>query len=159
MTQVNKQGMRLRQTENPRKKNNFWLLQAIVAMLANVVLLLTTGKLVGITNTTVAVMAAVGAYLCIMYGLLLRIRKPHWFFYLALLILLILALVCRNQVLEGYRLFWSRMSDAKVRGTGWLLPEWELQLPEEKSGLCLTLFVWYRICCQLYRWQQGLFRS
>lgn len=140
MTQVNKQGMRLRQTENPRKKNNFWLLQAIVAMLANVVLLLTTGKLVGITNTTVAVMAAVGAYLCIMYGLLLRIRKPHWFFYLALLILLILALVCRNQVLEGYRLFWSRMSDAKVRGTGWLLPEWELQLPEEKSGLCLTLF-------------------
>ena len=93
MTQVNKQGMRLRQTENPRKKNNFWLLQAIVAMLANVVLLLTTGKLVGITDTTVAVMAAVGAYLCIMYGLLLRIRKPHWFFYLALLILLILALV------------------------------------------------------------------
>ena len=141
MIQVNKQGMRLRQTENPRKKNNFWLLQSIVAVLATVVMLLTISQLVGLGgSTTMFVMVAVGAYLCTMYGLLLRVKKPHWFFYLALVILLILALVCRNQVLEGYRLFWSRMSDAKVRGTGWLLPEWELQLPEEKSGLCLTLF-------------------
>ena len=141
MTQVNKQGMRLRQSENPRKKNNFWLLQTMVAVLAAVVLLLTICQLVGLGgSTTMFVMVAVGAYLCIMYGLLLRVRKPHWFFYLALLLLLILALVCRNQVLEGYRLFWSRMSDAKLRGTGWLLPEWELQLTEEKSGLCLTLF-------------------
>ena len=141
MTQVNKQGMRLRQTENPRKKNNFWLLQSIVAALATVVMLLTISQLVGMGgSTTMFVMVAVGAYLCIMYGLLLRVKKPHWFFYLALVILLILALVCRNQILEGYRLFWSHMSDAKVRGTGWLLPEWELQLPEEKSGLCLTLF-------------------
>ena len=140
MTQVNKQGMRLRQSENPRKKNNFWLLQSIVAILATVVLFLTVSQLIEIPTTTMAVMLAVGVYLGIMYGLLLRVKKPHWFFYLALLLLLILALVCRNQVLEGYRLFWSRMSDAKVRGTGWLLPEWELQLPEEKSSLCLTLF-------------------
>lgn len=141
MTQVKKQGMRLRQTDNPRKKNNFWLLQSIVAALATVVMLLTISQLVGLGgSTTMFVMVAVGAYLCIMYGLLLRVKKPHWFFYLALVILLILALVCRNQILEGYRLFWSHMSDAKVRGTGWLLPEWELQLPEEKSGLCLTLF-------------------
>ena len=140
MTQVNKQGMRLRQSENPRKKNNFWLLQSIVAMLATVVLLLIVSQLVAIPTTTMAVMLAVGAYLCIMYGLLLRVKKPHWFFYLALVILLILALVCRNQVLEGYRLFWRSMSDAKLKGTGWLLPEWELQLPEEKRGLCLTLF-------------------
>ena len=141
MTQVNKQGMRLRQSENPRKKNNFWLLQSIVAILATVVLLLTVSQLIEIPTTTMVVMLAVGVYLGIMYGLLLRVKKPYWFFYLALLLLLILALICRNQVLEGYRLFWSRMSDAKVRGTGWLLPEWELQLPEEKSGLCLMLLV------------------
>ena len=141
MAQIKKQGMRLRQTENPRKKNTFWLLQTIVAILASMVMLLTISELVGLGgNTTMFIMVAVGVYLCIMYGLLLRIKKPHWFFYLALVILMILALVCRIQILEGYRLFWSKMSDAKVRGTGWLLPEWELQLPEEKSGLCLTLF-------------------
>ena len=140
MTQVKKQGMRLRQTENPCKKNNFWLLQTMVAVLASVVALLVIGQMVDLGITTTVVMVVVSIYLCIMYGLLLRVKKPHWFFYLALLLLLILALVCRNQVLEGYRLFWSHMSDAKVRGTGWLLPEWELQLPEEKSGLCLTLF-------------------
>ena len=124
MTQVKKQGMRLRQSENPRKKNNFWLLQSIVAVLTTVVMLLTISQLVGLDgSTTMFVMVAVGAYLCTMYGLLLRVKKPHWFFYLVLVILMILALVCRTQILEGYRLFWSRMSDAKVRGTGWLLPE------------------------------------
>ena len=56
MTQVNKQGMRLRQSENPRKKNNFWLLQSIVAILATVVLLLTVSQLIEIPTTTMAVM-------------------------------------------------------------------------------------------------------
>ena len=141
MTQVKKQGMRLRQSENPRKKNTFWLLQTIIAVLANVVLLLTVSELVGFGGgSTMIVMAAVGGYLCLMYGLLLRSKRSLWFFYGTLLVLLILVLICRNQVLEGYRLFWSQMSDAKVRGTGWVLPEWELQLPEEKSDLCLTLF-------------------
>lgn len=141
MTQVNKQGMRLRQTENPRKKNTFWLMQTIAAVLACTVLLLTVGQLTGLEGSgAMLVMAAAGAYLCILYGLLLRTKKSHWFFYCTLLGLLILVLLCRNQVLEGYRLFWSRMSEAKVRGTGWLLPEWELQLPEEKSGSSLTVF-------------------
>jgi len=141
LTQVKKQGMRLRQSENPRKKNTFWLLQTIVAVLANVVLLLAVSELVGFGGgSTMIVMAAVGGYLCLMYGLLLRSKRSLWFFYGTLLVLLILVLICRNQVLEGYRLFWSQMSDAKVRGTGWVLPEWELQLPEEKSDLCLTLF-------------------
>ena len=72
MTQVNKQGMRLRQTENPRKKNNFWLLQTMVAVLASVVALLVTGQLVDLGITTTVVMVVVSIYLCIMYGLLLR---------------------------------------------------------------------------------------
>lgn len=68
---------------------------SIVAILASMVMLLTISELVGLGgSTTMFIMVAVGVYLCIMYGLLLRIKKPHWFFYLALVILLILALVC-----------------------------------------------------------------
>ena len=87
MTQVKKQGMRLRQSENPRKKNTFWLLQTIVAVLANVVLLLAVSELVGFGGgSTMIVMAAVGGYLCLMYGLLLRSKRSLWFFYGTLLV-------------------------------------------------------------------------
>ena len=140
MTQLKKQGMRLRQTQNPRKKNNFCLMQTFVAVLAAAVLLLTGSELIGLSGTTGIIMTAVGVYLCLMYGLLLRSGKTLWFFYGTLTVLLLLVLFFREQVLEGYRLFWSQLSDAKVRGTGWLLPEWELLLPEEKQGFCLTLF-------------------
>ena len=140
MTQVKKQGMRLRQTQNPRKKNNFWLMQTLVAVIASAVLLLTGSELVGLGGTSASIMTAVGVYLCLMYGLLLRSRRSLWFFYGTLMALLLLVLFFRDQVLEGYRLFWSQMSDAKVRGTGRLLPEWELLLTEEKQDFCLTLF-------------------
>ena len=63
-----------------------------MAVLATVVMLLTISQLVGLgQSTTMFVMVAVGTYLCVMYGLLLRGKKPHWFFYLALVILLILS--------------------------------------------------------------------
>ena len=100
----------------------------------------TGSELIGLSGTTGIIMTAVGVYLCLMYGLLLRSGKTLWFFYGTLTVLLLLVLFFREQVLEGYRLFWSQLSDAKVRGTGWLLPEWELLLPEEKQGFCLTLF-------------------
>ena len=140
MTQLKKQGMRLRQTQAPREKNNFWMMQTLVAVLAGAVLLLTGSELISLSGTTAIIMTAVGIYLCLMYGLLLRSRKTFWFFYGTLMVLLLLVLFCREQVLEGYRLFWSQMSDAKIRGTGWLLPEWKLLLPEEKQEFCLTLF-------------------
>ncbi|MBR2310449.1 MAG: transglutaminase domain-containing protein [Oscillospiraceae bacterium] len=141
MNQVKKQGMRLRWPENPHKKNKAWLLQTVVSMLACTVLVLTGSELIGFGGSaTMIVMAAIGIYLCLMYGLLLRSGKSLWFFYGTLMVLLLLVLLFRERVLEGYRLFWNQMSDAKVLGTGWVLPEWELQLPSEKSGICLTVF-------------------
>ena len=138
---MKKQGMRLRWPENPHKKNKAWLLQTVVSMLACTVLLLTGSELIGFGGSaTMIVMAAIGIYLCLMYGLLLRSGKSLWFFYGTLMVLLLLVLLFRERVLEGYRLFWNQMSDAKVLGTGWVLPEWELQLPSEKSGICLTVF-------------------
>ena len=142
MTQRNIQGMRLRRAENSRDKKNGWLLQMLVAMMSSLTWMILCCALIGFEEIyETAVMLAVGSYLCLMYGLLLRWKKSDWFFYCVLVVLLILVLVCRNQILEGYRLFWSRLSDAKVRGTGWILPEWKLQLPEEQRRLCLTLFL------------------
>ena len=141
MARQNKQGMRLRQTENPREKNKNWLLQMLCAMLGCSALLLSGGELAGFGGSGVmAVMVAVGVYLCAMYGLLLRSRKPDWFFIGTLMLLLILVLICRNQMLEGFRLFWSRMSDARLLGTGFLWPEWQRRLPQEQGTFCQMLF-------------------
>ena len=61
--------MRLRQTQAPREKNNFWMMQTLVAVLAGAVLLLTGSELIGLSGTTAIIMTAVGIYLCLMYGL------------------------------------------------------------------------------------------
>lgn len=141
MTQTNKQGMRLRPTEDPRKKNIGWLLQALVSLMTCMVLILTITELAGYGLEYVTIVMLVTAlYLCIMYGLLLRTKRQYWFFIGVLILMLVLTLVCRAQVLEGYRLFWKQVSDAMVSGTGWVLPEWELQLPKEQHDLCLTMF-------------------
>ncbi len=65
-----------------------------------------------------------GGYVCIAYGVTIRFQKQQWFFLAALVILLLLVLICRQQVLEGYRLFWNQMRNTYTAGTGWVLPEW-----------------------------------
>ena len=152
MTQQKNTGMRLRQAINPRKKDATWLIQMIVAILASSVL---TFILTGLTGNSWMVMLVVAVWLCIVYGILLKTKHENWFYLGTLILMLILTLVCRKQVLEGFRIFWNTASDAMVSGTGRVLPEWELQLSKEQGGLCLSLFasimacVISLICCGL----------
>lgn len=137
MTQQKNAGMRLRQVMNPRKKDASWLMQMIVAMLASTVLVLTATELTG--NTWI-VMLVVSVWLCVVYGILLKTKHESWFYLGTLILMLLLTLVFRKQVLEGFRIFWNTASDAMVSGTGRVLPEWELQLSKEQSGFCVSLF-------------------
>jgi len=152
LTQQKNTGMRLRQAINPRKKSAFWLIQTLVAVLASSVLTLTV---TGLTGNSWIVMLAVSAWLCIVYGILLKTTHENWFYLGTLILMLILTLVCRKQVLEGFRIFWNKASDAMVSGTGRVLPEWELQLSKEQSDFCVSLFAGVfgcmisLICCGL----------
>ena len=38
------------------------------------------------------------------------------------------------------RLFWRQISDSMIKGTGRVLPEWELQMKESRHALCVCLF-------------------
>lgn len=143
MTQQKNTGMRLRQAPNPRKKDATWLIQMIVALSANSVLSFT---LTGLTGNSWMVMLVVAVWLCTVYGILLKTKHENWFYLGTLILMLILTLVCRKQVLEGFRIFWNTASDAMVSGTGRVLPEWELQLGKEKGGLCLSLFAGVCAC-------------
>lgn len=143
MTQQKNTGMRLRQAPNPQKKDASWLIQMIVAMLASSVL---TFTLTGLTGNSWMVMLVVAVWLCIVYGILLKTKHENWFYLGTLVLVLLLTLVFRKQVLEGFRIFWNTASDAMVGGTGRVLPEWELQLRKEKGGLCLSLFAGVCAC-------------
>ena len=152
MTQQKNTGMRLRQAINPRKKDATWLIQMIVAILASSVL---TFTLTGLTGNSWMVMLVVAVWLCIVYGILLKTKHENWFYLGTLILMLLLTLVLRKQVLEGFRIFWNTASDAMVSGTGRMLPEWELQLSKEQSDFCVSLFAGVfgcmisLICCGL----------
>ena len=94
MTQQKNTGMRLRQAMNPRKKDASWLMQMIVAMLASTVLVLTAA---GLTGNTWIVMMVVSAWLCIVYGILLKTKHENWFYLGTLVLVLLLTLVFRNR--------------------------------------------------------------
>ena len=152
MNQQKNTGMRLRQAQNPRKKDAAWLLQMMVAMLASSVLTFTFTEL---TGNSWMVMLVVALWLCIVYGVLLKSKHENWFYLGALIAMLLLTLVFRKQVLEGFRIFWNTASVSMVSGTGYVLPEWELQLSKEQNGFCVSLFsgvcgcVISLICCGL----------
>ena len=143
MTQQKNTGMRLRQVPNPRKKDTLWLIQIFVAMIASAVLVLTVTTLTG--NAWI-VMLAVAVWLCIVYGILLKTKHENWFYMGTLLLMLVLTLILRKQVLEGFRIFWNQAGDAMVLGAGRVLPEWKLQLDKEQSEFCLSLFAGLFAC-------------
>ena len=139
MTSKIKQGMHLRQSGD--SSDGGWIFGTLAAMLACAALMFAFAAVAGFgAGNLLPVMLAAGGYVCIAYGVTVRFRKQQWFFPGALAILFLLIMIGRQQVLEGYRLFWNQMRNTYTAGTGWVLPEWETQLPAEKSGLCLTLF-------------------
>lgn len=143
MTQRNNAGMWLRQAPNPRKKDTLWLIQTLEALLASAVLVLTVTTLTG--NAWI-VMLAVTVWMGIVYGILLKTKHENWFYLGILILMLVLTLVFRKQVLEGFRIFWNQASDAMVRGTGRVLPEWKLQLDKEQSEFCVSAFAGLFAC-------------
>ena len=139
MTSKIKQGMRLRRPES--SSDGGWVLRMLAAMLACGALLFALAAVAGFrTGNLLPILLTAGGYVCIAYGVTIRFRKQQWFFPAALAVLFLLVMIFRQQVLEGYRLFWNQMRNTYTAGTGWVLPKWETQLPAEKSGLCLTLF-------------------
>ena len=122
--------MRLRQSPNPRRKDTLWIVQTLLALVSSVVFSLT---ITGITGNTGIIMAAVAAWLCVIYGILRKTKHESWFYIGVLVTALALSLVFRKQILEGFRIFWNTASDAMVYGTGWVIPEWELQMETQQA--------------------------
>lgn len=147
MTQQNKSGMRLRQSLTNKKKDTLWLAQIAAALLACIVLVFTVIRLTGTdAGNELLIMLAVSAWLCIVYGILQKTNHISWFYIGVLVLVLLIIIVFRQYVVEGFRIFWNRASDAMVLGTGHVLPEWELQFNVQQSTMCALIFAGFAAC-------------
>ena len=141
MTQGIKQGIHLRRGENSGRGNGGWLARMLAAFASCAAMIFAFTEITGFSaDNALLIMLAAGGYLCAMYGVTLRFEKQQWFFIAALAVMLLLVLIFRQQVVEGFRLFWNQMRSTYTAGTGRVLPKWQTQLPEGKSGQCLALF-------------------
>lgn len=141
MKQVEKRGIQIRSTDHAEGIKNGWLLQASASMFASLILQLAAAGLFGFLQDEIPViLLVVSGYLCILYGLLLRIRQESWFYIGSLIGMLLLILLCREWILEGFRFFWNQAGDHILARTGWIIPEWEMQFGVELHARCISLF-------------------
>lgn len=134
MTQETKSGLWLTRKDAADTRGGALVLQTAVALLACLVQVLTLGKLTGET----LVMGFAGAYVCVLFSVVTRLRKQTWFYPGVLLAMALVVLLCHRQVLAGFCQFHSRLGEALTRGTGWVLPE--LEAPQADGTVAAGLF-------------------
>ena len=139
LSKGNTRGLWLRQAPVHKKNNTHWLFQALVTMLTSMVLTLTTASLADFTaGNAVLVMVAATVGCGFIHGIFLKIGCEHWFAILMLSCLLATFVLCRQYLLEGFRICWNQAGNTVVRRTGWVLPPF--QLAGLDGDLCAALF-------------------
>ena len=139
MSKEKNRGMWLCQTADSGKTGSHWLLQGLVTMLSSMVLAQTAAAFAGFdAGNAVLVMAAASAGCGLFYTVFLKYKQEHWFVILLLVCALAGILLCRRQMLEGFRICWNQAGDTLVRRTGWVLPP--LQLAGLDGDHCAAVF-------------------
>lgn len=162
MNREHKKAMWLDRAELPGKGILAGILPCLLAILAYAVLTLTVSSVTGfrdLYNPALAVTA--GVIICLIFGLLDHFRLHHWFVPGMLAVLLLLLIIGRAWLAEGFRLFWNQTALSWTSGNGLVLEQWQTLFPERQK-LCLMLFslAWAvaagMLCCLLARWKPVL---
>ena len=133
MAQKRKPGMRLRQSTDPRK-NTDWITHLMMTLSGSTGLILTMAGLAGFRlGSTLLILLLTSALFCCTYALLMKLGKQQWFAPGLLVLMLLITLAFRQQVLEGWRLYWNQLSNAMMEGRGWILPQLRNQLSSQKQ--------------------------
>lgn len=140
MTQKRKTGMRLRQAADSRK-NTQWLSRLMISLSGCTAMILTMAGLAGFRfGSTLLIMLLTGGVFCGVYALLEKLRRRQWFAPGVLAVLLLLTLIFRQQVLEGWRLYWNQLGYAMTEGRGWVLPQLQTQLSGKEKTVSISVF-------------------
>lgn len=140
MTQKRKTGMRLRQAADSRK-NTQWLSRLMISLSGCTAMILTMAGLAGFRfGSTLLIMLLTGGVFCGVYALLEKLGRRQWFAPGVLAVLLLLTLIFRQQVLEGWRLYWNQLGYAMTEGRGWVLPQLQTQLSGKEKTVSISVF-------------------
>lgn len=140
MTQKRKTGMRLRQAADSRK-NTQWLSRLMISLSGCTAMILTMAGLAGFRfGSTLLIMLLTGGVFCGVYALLEKLGRRQWFAPGVLAVLLLLTLIFRQQVLEGWRLYWNQLGNAMTEGRGWVLPQLQTQLSGKEKTVSISVF-------------------
>ena len=162
MNREDKKTMWLREPDLPGKRTLSGALPCLMAAMAYAVLTLTITTITGFREIYNPVLPVIGGVVvCLICGLLENLRLKQWFVPAMLAVLLLLLIIGRARLTEGFRLFWNQMAVAWTSGNGLVLKQWQTLFPEQQK-LCLMLFglAWAvtagMICCLLSQWKPVL---
>lgn len=132
--------MRLRQAADPRK-STYWINQLMISLSGCISLVLTVAGLAGFQfGSTLMIFLLSGILFCGAYAFLVKLGQQRWFAPGLLAAMLLLILLFRQQVLEGWRLYWNQLSGTMAEERGWILPLLENQLPSRQRIFAISLF-------------------
>ena len=132
--------MRLRQAADSRK-NTQWLSRLMISLSGCTAMILTMAGLAGFRfGSTLLIMLLTGGVFCGVYALLEKLGRRQWFAPGVLAVLLLLTLIFRQQVLEGWRLYWNRLGYTMTEGRGWVLPQLQTQLSGKEKTVSISVF-------------------
>lgn len=140
LSQKRTSGIRLLEKTDPRK-NTYWVNQLMISLSGCTALELTVVGLAGFHfGSTLLIILLTGAVLCGVFALLVKMGQWRWFVPGLLVVMFLLSLVFRQQVLEGWRLYWNQLSSAMTMGKGWILPQLQNQMASSKRIFAISLF-------------------
>ena len=123
MISSNKKGIWLCQVQARQKKDFAWGLKFVMSLAGCWAITVLLRQMTGIMDLegTLA-MGVTGMVICAIHLLLNRIRQESWFYPGVLTGCLLLTLILRAEMLEGFRLMFNRLSLTYTSGTGWVMP-------------------------------------
>lgn len=136
MKQKQEQGLLLRHRST--REHGGRMGKAIFRLMGGAGMILTFGGLCGYKH--MELLLAMTAVLWTVWTLMEQRTLGSWFPVGAMATLLILSLLTRQQILEGFRIFWNDMSDTVLTQTGWLLPQWQRKTLAGEELPCNLVF-------------------
>lgn len=140
MISSNKKGIWLCRMEERQNRDFVWLVQLAESLLGSWAVTVLILQASGMWELEGAMAMGVAATaVCLLHGLLQWLRQEGWFYPGVLGACLLLTLICRTELLEGFRLMFNRLSLAYTAGTGWAMAMLTAEEVSASPALCVGI--------------------
>jgi len=109
------------------------------------------------------VMAVTALCVCATCGILTKQNKKKWFYPGVLSILLLMTVLCRGMLLDGFCSFWNQLGDMWTAARGYVIPKLGMMNAQEHESMSMFVFSLFSgsvvavICCGLAQLEKQIF--